>query len=220
MKPDRFTGTTLVIGAAGGVITMALHPVGSGPERIAQQAGMIVGVHALAIVSITLQGFGFLRFTRLIRERRALADAGLVAFALAVITGSLAAAVSGLLTPHMAAHALQADDAAQPAWRVAFAYNFMLNGVLSNVFITATSVAIALWSLALVRTGTRWTALGTFGVVVAVAAVGALFTGRLRHNVHDVGLFVFATSAWIVALGALLCRGRGAAPLRPAAASP
>lgn len=215
MRTDRIAGTALIVGAIGAIVTMVLHPVGGSFERIARQAGMIRGVHALAIVSITVEAFALLRFSQLIPERRSLADAGLVAFALAAISGILAATVSGLLSPHIAEHALEAGDAAQGAWHVAFAYNFMLNGVLSNVFITATAVAVALWSAAMLGTGTQWTILGVAGLAVGAGAIAALFTGRLQHNVHDVALFIFAMSAWMVALGILLCQSTGAPSVTP-----
>lgn len=206
MKPNRLAGAALIVSSIGLIVTMAIHPTGGGHEKIAREARLATGVHAFAIACVWLQACGFLGFTRMMRPKLAFADAGLVAFAIAAVCGMLAATVSGILSPVLHERAAAADPADHALWEVVFSYNFRLNSALTQVFIGAISVAVAIWSLAALRISRGWTYLGAAGIVIGVAALFTLFTGRIRNNVHDVGLFVLATSAWSIALGALLFR--------------
>ena len=137
MKPDRLTGAALIAGSVGFIVTMALHPTGGGHEKIIREASMTIGVHALAIFSVGVQMFGFLRLSRTMRPDRPYADAGLVAFAIAAVSASLAAMVSGILGPALAVRSVDADPTELAVWRVVFTYNFRLNAALTQVFIAA-----------------------------------------------------------------------------------
>ena len=206
MKPNRTAGAALIASSIGMVVTMAIHPTGGDHEKLAREAGLAIGVHALAIVCVWLQAFGFLGFTRMMRPKHLHADAGLVAFAIAAVCGILAAVVSGILGPALHERAAAADPAEHAVWEVVISYNFRLNAALTQVFIAANSIAVAIWSLSALRISRGWSYLGTAGIVIGVAALFSLFTGRIHNNVHDVGLFVTAISAWTIALGVLLCR--------------
>jgi hypothetical protein len=48
--------------------------------------------------------------------------------------------------------------------------------------------------------------IGVFGCVVGIVSLAAFFSGHLRLDVHGFGLFIFAQSAWVAAVGALMCR--------------
>lgn len=206
MKPNRTAGAAIIVGSIGFVVTMAIHPTGGDHEKLAREARLAVGAHTLAIVCVWLQAYGFLGFTRLMRSRRFLAEAGFVAFAIAAVCGILATTVSGILGPALHERAAAADPAEHAVWRVVFSYNFRLNAALTQVFIAAVSVAVTIWSLTVLRISRGWTGLGAAGIVIGIVALFVLFTGHIRNNVHDVGIFVVAISAWTIALGVLLCK--------------
>lgn len=205
MRHDRIAGIALIIGSLAGVITMALHPTGGSPERVMKIATIAFGVHVLAIIGVWIQAVGFLRFSLALRPGRPLVDAGLVAFLLALVTVTLAAIASGMMSVELAERALDAEPAEQPIWRVAMVCNFLVNGIMAQIYIVAFSVSVLFWSLSLLRISTAWKILGGAGVLVSGAGLVAQISGHLQHNVHDFGLYVFATAAWTIALGALLC---------------
>jgi len=73
-----------------------------------------------------------------------------------------------------------------------------------------------LWSLAILRTRTQLL-LGASGVLVGGAIALALLGGWLTLDVHGMLLAVLCASAWNVALGVQLLRGRLAAAAHPVA---
>lgn len=202
MKSDRSAGAALIAGSIGFIVTMGLHPSGD----MGGHAHLTVGVHALAIASLFVQAYGFLRFVMVARLERQHVDAGFVVFAVAALFGSLAATVSGILSPALAERLASAPTEEQTYWHVVLTYNFQLNAALTQVFIAAASVAMIIWSTNLFRISRSWTALGAAGIVVGTISLLALFSGHIRNNVHDVGLFVLGFSAWTITLGVFLCR--------------
>jgi hypothetical protein len=52
------------------------------------------------------------------------------------------------------------------------------------------------------------------GVVVAAGILLEFFAGHLELDVHGFGIVAFAQSAWMIWLGAVLCRDRGIDPAR------
>ncbi len=204
MQRDRLTAAGLILGCAGFIVTMAIHPTGGGYEKIIRQAPVTIAAHALAIASLGVMAAAFARFTR--AARNAGADAGMAAFAIAAIGGGLAATVSGLLGPMLAERAIDADPSEASAWRVVFGYNFRLNAALTQVFIVGAAAAVLLCSAGLVRLRGGWRAVGVAGVVIGGAGLIAQLGGFIRHSLHDLTLFVLGFSLWTIALAILIWR--------------
>jgi len=209
MKTNKTAGVALILGAVGSIVTMAFHPRGGGLDTILRQASLNIGVHTLAVASLTVMIFGFLRLSRTQGPQQPQADLGFVAFVIGAGAAILAAIHNGFVTPILARQASDTDPAEMAAWNVVFDFNHHVGEVMTKVFIVATSTAIFLWSMGMVRIGTGWRSLGAAGIGIGAAGLIALFTGHIRDNVHDVGLFILCIAAWIAVLGVLLCRSGG-----------
>ena len=98
------------------------------------------------------------------------------------------------------------DGAEQAAMNVLWDYNRMVSHVLDKVWIVATCIGTILWSLAAWPHGRGWKMIGGVGIAVSVVGLVGLAAGQFRMNVTGVGLFVFGLAAWMIGVGALLCR--------------
>ncbi len=206
MNQDRVAGWAMIAGSLGCVLTMVMHPTCGSLEKIIREGRLATGVHALAIVSLCVQVFGVIRLPRAASGQRGWIELGVVAFTFAAICGALAAVLSGILGPTVAARTVAAQD--QTALRTALLTSHLLNEALSRVFIAGSAAAIGILSVGLVRWPGGWRILASVGLLLAAASLWALLAGRISNNVHDVGMSVFAMAAWIVGLGAMMCRRR------------
>ena len=195
MKPDKLAGLTLIVGSLGCVVTMGIHPSGGSPEEIAREAHLNIVTHALAIISLGVLGFGFLRLTRTKRPERPYAIASLVVFSIAMLSVVLGATVGSILGPAHVQRVMPIDLG-----------EYLISRA---VFIAAISTVPLVWSLAMLRIGRSWTYLATAGILFGIVSLLGLCSGHLRTNVHDVGLVVLGFAIWTTVFGVLLCRPRG-----------
>lgn len=91
-----------------------------------------------------------------------------------------------------------------------FNYNFQLNQAFARLYAVASSLAMVLWSAAILRGGALNRGLGIYGLVLGPTTVVGVFSGRLNPDVHGFGLIILAQALWFVVAGMLLCRTRDA----------
>jgi hypothetical protein len=191
MTRDRAGGAALIISAAGFIITMAFHPTGRellAPGQLVPVTRMVVGVHALALACLPLAFFG-----ALILSQRLDALGALVAYGFGVVAIMNAAVYSGLVAPRVTG---------QPDL---FMYTGFLNQGFALVYVVASSVAIVLWSVVLLR---RVRALGIAGLVLGPLIVVVLLTHTIGLDVHGFGAIMLGQGAWLIACGVWLLRGQ------------
>jgi hypothetical protein len=213
MSRDTVSGAALVLGALAGLVTMALHPTGldhaGTPEQLAAVMRLNVVAHGLGILAVALSFFGALGLARRLDDGPGLATAGLVAFGFAAFAATCAAVASGLIAPALHEHLADATDAERSALGVVSDYSWLFNQAFAKLHVVASSAAIMLWSLVILRGGAlpRW--LGVYGGVLGPIAILALLTGNLPLNVHGLGLVVLSQAVWLVGAGARLWATRG-----------
>ena len=213
MSRDAVSGAALVLGAAAGLVTMALHPSGLGhadtPEQLEALLRLNVLAHGLGILSVALAFFGTLGLARRLDDGPGLAAAGLVAFGFAAFAATCAALTSGLIAPALHEHLADATDAERAALGVVSDYSWFFNQAFAKLHVVASSAAIGLWSLVILRGGAlpRW--LGVYGGVLGPVAITALLTGNLPLNVHGFGLVVLSQAVWLVGAGARMWATKG-----------
>lgn len=196
MERERLGGWAMVAGAAMGLVTMLFHPTSTA------NAVLVLAVHTLAIAALPLAGYGGFALTRRLSRNGAAADLALAFYLMAMVAALLAATSSGLLAPALARLA-EAD----PANRVLATFNWQLNQAFDRVFVAATSIAIGVWPMEILRTRLLWRATGILGCVAAALVLVALFSGRLRMDVHGFGAVVLVQAIWLVMAGLELRRG-------------
>ncbi len=208
MTDDRKSGIALITGMAGTIITMALHPTGQdlASGHAASMMQLNVAVHTLALVCVPILFLGALGLTQRLASPNRLALSGLVLFGFAEVAVMIAASASGLIAPGLFRHMSGADPAAADAWRAVMALNGHLNQAFALIFTVASSVAIVLWSAAILKTSTFARALGIYGCILGPLTILGVLSGHIRLNVHGFGLVVLGQAIWFVTAGVLLCR--------------
>jgi hypothetical protein len=195
-------GSALIAGTVAMVITMTLHPSGHallGAHGEGSVAFMVRFAHALAIAAMPILFLGALALSRRL-EKGQLATAALVFYGFGVVAGMAAAALSGFVAPVLARRITNTVPPEQETWRVLFSFNGALNQAFAIILAIASSIAILLWSVAILRR-TSWRALGIYGVVIGAAITILVGSGILPLNIHGFGLVVLLQGIWFVIVG-------------------
>jgi len=206
------TSVALMGGALAAMATMALHPISAPVDRVDDWATFNAAVHVLGLISAWLLIVGYSRFTMSIRATRPSADLALVAFAIGMAVSVLPATRNGLLAATVARQVAAHTSTAPDVWAALAKFNFMVDEAFVQVYIAGTALGILFWSIGFLSLRRAWLALGLSGLLVSGASLLALCFGHLRSNVHDVGLFAFASALWTIALAILVMRSPSQGP--------
>lgn len=219
MRHYRSSGWALILGALGGMVTMAFHP--SGAEVLADGDGaahvarVAVMTHALALASFPVSFVGAVGLSRHLSKGGILAVAPLAVYALALVAATSAAVGSGLVGSEIVERMATAEGARREAMRALFLYTGLMSRAFTGVFVVASSAAVLLWSSAILVRRALPVWLGVAGGGIALVTLVAYLSGHVRLDVHGLGILVFAQSAWLIAAGVALIRGDGAPPRQP-----
>ncbi|HEU0299102.1 MAG TPA: hypothetical protein VFR37_06590 [Longimicrobium sp.] len=205
MRRETLGGWAMIAGAVMGLVAMGFHPT------TAERATLVTAVHALAIAGAPVAFYGGWALARRLSAGGALAELALVFYGVAAVATLLAATASGLLAPGLAAGFASHDAGAREMAEALAHYNHALNQAFAKVLVAASSVAIGLWSLEIVRTRLMRRAAGILGCVIAPLTLLALFSGHLTLDVHVFGAVVLLQAVWLIMVGSEL-RRTGDAP--------
>ena len=205
MRREMLGGWCMVASAAMGLVTMALHPT-----TVANPA-LVLAVHALALAGVPVGLYGAWVLARRLGEGGPAAELAFAFYTLAAAATLIAATASGLLAPDVIHHAAELQGDARAAADAVARYNHAVNQAFAKVFVAASSVAILLWSIEMLRTRLLARAAGIVGCVVAALTLLGLLAGHLRMDVHGFGAVVLGQAIWLVMVGLELRRGRPAA---------
>jgi hypothetical protein len=207
MREEQVYGGALIVGVVGMLVTAAFHPAGhqmlASKEAFAHVAAIGIAVHALALASTGVSAFGLVGLSRRLGIARLDVVGALVAFAMAVMGVIVAASASGFIAPVLGKMMFAADETARPVVRYLFIYNGAINQAFAKFHTVASSVAILLWSAAMLRTQFS-RLLGAVGCVIGLATLFVILTGRLPLNVHGFGVIVLTQGVWLAWAGVLL----------------
>jgi hypothetical protein len=205
MTDDRMSGLALIAGSAGVIITLSLHPSGRiTPGQIDSVARTLVAVHSLALASLPVWFLGALGLSRRGPAPDRIATAALVLYGFGVAAMMNAVVFDGLVSPAVLRQIVAASPSTSEAWHIVFNYNGSLDQAFGEVFVVASSVAIALWSISIIRTLGRGVAL--YGCILGPATVIIVFSGMLSHSPHAFSLLIIGQTLWFASVGVLLCR--------------
>ena len=196
----RIAGIVLVAATLLSILMMAHHPSASTHDPaslaadIASTATLSRVVHGVLIALIGFELYAFVVFAGRLPAGRSAARAGLVAYAIGAGAMIGAALISGFVVSSLGIYYAGVAD---PAPFVDFARLSMTgNQALAKLGVIATSAAIVLWAIALLRDST--------GIAPAIA----LLAGWVRLDVHGMLVVVLGQAIWNLAAGAELIRGR------------
>lgn len=216
MHDNRIYGGALIASVVGLLVTAHVHPSGlhgaTSAEAMEHVLRLNVGVHTLALVSIWFSFIGLVGLSRQLGLARPEVIAALVAYTMAVIAAVSAAIASGFVMTELQRSTFGADEPTRSGLQLLSTYTHHLNGAYAKVHVAASSVAILLWSVAMLRA--RFSKVLPFvGFVSLVAPASVLFSGRFHMDVHDLLLVVLAQGVWLAWSGVLLVRRKPNAPL-------
>jgi hypothetical protein len=209
MTNDRVSGIALIAGSAAGLVTMGVHPTGAqmfAPGQLQHVAHVNVAAHALALASLPVLFLGALGLSRRLSLHAPLVSAALVTYAFALVAVMNAAIMDGLVNTAIAPHIGVGDPAVADGWRLLFNYTGFLNQAFARVFTVASSIALALWSVAILRTAIFSHAVGVYGCVLAPITVLAVVSGHLALDVHGFGAIVLSQALWYIIVGVQMYR--------------
>jgi len=209
MTTNSKASLALIIGTLAGLVTMSVHPTGR--ELAADLAGGGHGVlnivaHSVALLAQPLILMGLLVLTLRLTAQRDIAIAAYILFAWASVAIMLAATASGLIATSVLAADVQRQHVTPGAAISALQYTGLLNRAFAKVYVAFSSLAIVLWSVAMLRTGHVWRGLGTYGVVGGLAMLAGIMSGHLGVGIHGFGAVVLSQGIWLVWTAALLRR--------------
>ena len=176
MTNNRWSGVALIAGSVGSIITMALHPSGRvAPEQMESMIRMLIGVHALALASTPVLFIGAWGLSWRSPSRDRLTLAALVFYTFALLAIMNAAVADGLVTPNIFRQmvASAGSPAAIDGWKMVSRYNFYVNQGYAQVFVAASSLAIILWSIAILRKRDLSWGLGIYGCVLGAVTLAS-----------------------------------------------
>ena len=200
MRRETLGGWAMVAGAVMGLVTMGFHPTGGG------HAALALAVHALAITAAPIAFYGGWVLTRRLSADGPLSELALAFYGLSAVATLLATTASGFLASDLIAQVAAAQGEARAAAAAVLHYNGAWNQAFAKVLVAASSVAIGLWSMEIVRTRLMRRATGILGCVVAAGVLLILFSGRLTLDVHGFGAVVLAQAIWLILAGVELRR--------------
>lgn len=209
MTDTRKAGIALIAGSIGNIVTMAIHPVGSGPLSPAQAEHLIIGsaiAHSLAILSVVLLVLGACGLTLRLAAPDRLAFSGLVFFLFAAVAIFIAAAVSGFIVPSIMRHMVRDTPESAPYWRITISSVFQINQAFARIYTVLGSIAVALWSASAIRNGGMGRGMATYGCIVAPILVAGILAGHLTMDVHGMLAVVLAQAIWFIGVGIGLYR--------------
>ncbi len=226
-QPSHFqsktAATVLIVGGVLVTVFMLHHPTpgGHGPEAVAAIQTTANWVHGLLIACLIFIVAGLHAISHRMFKQSFAARLASTSFALGVGCYVLAATVNGFAVPAFAAHFAANPETSATSLNVISRFAWEFNQALSNIGAIATGMAIALWSLCLLRwnAGSRQPVItapvwliwltGTIGIVAGIAPALALILSYMKLEVLGMTIVVAAHAVWFVLFGttALLSRG-------------
>ena len=208
MQRDVIGGTLLIAGSLANVLVLSLHPTGQemlAASNFQQQAHLGVIVHALALIATPVVFLGLLGLARRLGPSD-LTTAALVGYGFGGVAIMSAAVASGFVATGVFERILSAGAESRNVYHALAEYTGLVNQGFAKVYVFASSVAILLWSTAVLRSGRMTRSAGVAGLVVGAGVLVAFVSGQVSLDVHGFGLITFAQSGWLIWLGILMCR--------------
>jgi hypothetical protein len=211
MTDTRLGGAAMIAAAVAGILIMAVHPTSHNllaPDKFPIVAAIGEAVHIFAIISTPVAFLGALALARHMDSPNRLAMSALAIYGFALVAIVSAATFSGLVAiPILQKIVEQPQSAAQ--WEGFATYSGIVNQGFARIYTILASIAIALWSVQIVRTRMLPRAAGIYGLVIAPVIFIAVASGHVRLDVHGFGAVVLLQAIWFIAVGAALYRTSG-----------
>ena len=207
MTTNSKASLAIVIGTVCGMVTMLLHPTGHDVTRSLLSGGhgsLNVFLHSIALLGQPLIVMGALALTLQFTTQRPFAVGALVLFTWASVAVMIASAASGFMATSLIESTVKEQGSARDFAYNALHYTALLNRTFSRIFVAFSSLAILVWSIAMLREELLTRALAGYGIISACAVLAWTLTGHLRFDIHGFGAVVLAQGIWFLWIAAQL----------------
>jgi hypothetical protein len=209
----RLAGALIILSWLLSVAFMSHHPIIQGPglqEVVADMERQAMADHIvhgalIALVGVLLCGFSCLA-SRLGLDSFVVRG-GLIAYALAAGGMVLAALADGFVTPEFIGRFHGRPTSELEMMKQIMAFCGIGIRVCTRFGVVAMSVAVVLWSVALLRGRGTVRVVGAFGWFAGAVPLILMSIGLLPMNVHGVLTFMIAQAVWSATVAGLLVRG-------------
>jgi hypothetical protein len=199
MTDERRSAITLIAGSVGMIITMIFHPGGKiAPEQLEHMIRLSIGVHSLALLTVPVLFLGAWGMSRRLDGGDRLAWAGLVLFAFASAAVMNAGTLNGLAAPKLMRLIAAATPETRETWRMIANFSFQVNQAFARVYAVGASLAIALWSVAILRYRSLGLGVGIYGVILGLVTALAICSGLLTPDRHGFAILIFGQAIWFL----------------------
>lgn len=205
-------GWILIIGSILAVGFAMIHPqlnsdqLSAVLKQMAAEAQFNGWVHGILMALYLVLVSGFAGFSRSLGADKPLVSLAMVAFAGGAVAMIGAAVINGFALGLFA----ERYAAIRPEQYISVTASInalgSLSGTWAGVGAVASSAAILLWSIELLKLHNVWRAIALAGIAIGATSFVMLVTGKLILNVHGFLLLVLSQSIWIVAVGVQLVR--------------
>src|SRR5580692_1872704 len=207
MTDERRVAITLIAGSAGMIITMIFHPGGKiAPEQLEQLIRLNIAVHSLALLTIPVLFLGAWGMSRRLDGGDRLAWAGLVLFAFASVAVMNAGTLNGLVAPKLMRLIVAATPETRETWRMIASFSFQMNQAFARVYAVGASLAIASWSVAILRYRSLGLGVAIYGVVLGLVTALVICSGLLTPDRHGFAILVFGQAIWFLVVAVEMWR--------------
>jgi hypothetical protein len=202
----KASGASLLVGCLLAAITMTLHPVGGDIAHISKMKNALFFSHSLAIVCMPLLSFGFWGLTQLLMTKSKTALLAFIILSFGLFAAMIAGCINGLILPKFASNYNMNDDAIKTVEKI-IQYGFVINLMMTYIFISATALSLGIWSILIIKNQQISAWLGYFGLVVL--AIGLLSVGFKFNFTNLLGFktFIFLIVSWKIAVGITMIKG-------------
>lgn len=204
MTDERKSKIALIAGSLGGLLTMAMHPVATGPlppQQIERLMALSGAVHALGIVSVVLLFLGACGLTRTIAAADRISFAAIVTYGFACVALVLAATVSGFVVPSIMHHMVRDVPSAMPQWQIVIYGIFQINQACASIYSVAASAAIILWSISALRNGGFGRGAAVYGCIISTLIILGMGMGHVQLDVHGMAAVWLGQAVWFILVG-------------------
>ncbi len=201
---NYYSGSALILGSAIMTITMVMHPTGGSFEHLKHVSSMIIITHSLAILSIPITLFGFWGLTKRFSAENPYSMGAFITMCIGFFAVLLAAAVNGLALPLFISQFHDSTPEMINSLTIVLKYNNALNHSFDYIFIGGVCIAVALWSVAIIKTKLFQQWVGYFGLLSCILVIGGLIAGFIFVDLTGFRLFIAGLVVWMIIIGVLL----------------
>ena len=197
-KFKQVSGYSLLIGAVFLIVAMTFHPSGGSIENIVRTKVSFMLSHALAIVSLPFIGFGFFGLSSALVSKSKMSFLALFISFFGLVAAMIAGSVNGFALPLFLSKVTRQEEFNVATVTFIIRYGSYINIVMDYICLGFISLAIAIWSVLIIKNVNHLKWLGYYGITILTCG---LILAAYGYNLAGLFLFrivVFAVVSWII----------------------